>query len=100
MILCNRLTGDIWEFSDVWEVYTPQEPLIKDERMRKAVRVWADANDLFEVRYDKDEDCIYSPYGSDKTDTSVSISFDFHIFEKLKHRKTYTIAELCGEEKE
>jgi len=89
------------EFAETFEDYTPAEPLIKDEKVRKAVRAWAEANDYFEVLYDKEKDCIYSPYGSDNTDTGVSISFDdIHVFDKLEHRKLYLIDELCGEEEE
>lgn len=74
------------------------EPLINDNKYRKAVRTWAEANDYFEILYNKQEDCLSSPYGSDDTDTSVSISFDdIHVFNKLEHRRLYTIAELCGE---
>ena len=84
-----------------WEDYTPAEPLIKDEKVRKAVKTWAEANDYDSVLYDKDEDCVYSAYGSDKTDTSVSISFDLDgMFKGLGHRCSYTITELCGEEEE
>lgn len=78
-----------------------EEPLIKDEKICKAIRAWAEANGYDTVLYDKDKDCIYSPYGSDKTDTSVSISFDLDgTFKELEHRHLYTITELCGEEAE
>lgn len=90
------------ELNSEWEDYNPKEPLIKDEKFRKVVRWWAAANDnMTKVQYDKDEDCIYLPSASDETDTSVSLSFDnVNVFEKLEHRKYYTIAELCGEEEE
>ena len=90
------------ELNKEWEDYKPDEPLIKDEKFRRVVRWWAVANDdMPKVLYDKDKDCIYSPFASDKTDTSISLSFDnIHVFEKLEHRKYYTIAELCGEEEE
>ena len=79
----------------------PTEPLIVDEKFRKIVRLWADMNGYTELLYDKTKDCLYSPYGSDDTDTSVSISFDnVFVFDNLKHRKLYTITELCGKEEE
>ena len=37
------------EMTDEWEDYKPAEPLIKDEKIRKAVRAWAEANGVFEV---------------------------------------------------
>ena len=96
-----RMYSSLAELNEEWEDYTPAEPLIKDEKIRKAVRAWADANDYPELLYDKDKDCLYSPYGSDNTDTSVSISFtECCVLEKLEHRELYTIAELCGEEEE
>ena len=89
------------EFNEEWEDYEPAEPLIKDEKICKAIRAWAEANGYDTVLYDKDKDCIYSPYGSDKTDTSVSLSFDLDgVFKELEHRYSYTITELCGEEEE
>ena len=74
------------KLNEDWEDYKPAEPLIKDEKFRKVVRWWAVANDnMPEVQYDKDEDCIYSPYASDETDTSISLSFDnIHVFEKIR----------------
>ena len=100
--------GKSWHYNSLaelnadWEDYIPAEPIIKDEKFRKVVRWWAVANDnMTKVQYDKDEDCIYLPSASDETDTSVSLSFDnVNVFEKLEHRKYYTIAELCGEDEE
>src|SRR5574344_988909 len=37
------------ELNADWEDYTPTEPLIKDKKIRKAVRAWADANDITEI---------------------------------------------------
>lgn len=74
----------------------PAEPLIKYEKIRKAVRVWAEANEIETVNYDsywvsfrrddksisfKDEDKCLGLYG-------------------LGNDKVYTITELCGEEEE
>lgn len=99
---CNKVYYSIAELNSEWEDYNPKEPLIKDEKFRKVVRWWAVANDnMTKVQYDKDEDCIYLTSASDETDTSVSLSFDnVNVFEKLEHRKYYTIAELCGEDEE
>lgn len=52
-----------------------KEPLIKDEKIRKAVRAWAEANG----------DTITFVYGHKRLNY-------------LSDHKTYTIAELCGEE--
>lgn len=94
---CHSLANLLEE----WEDYEPKDPLIKEEKNRNVIRAWAKVNALPEVLYDKNNECIYSPYGSDNTDTSVSISFDnVYVFEKLQHRKLYTIEELCGEEED
>ena len=86
------------ELNEEWEDVEDM-PQIQDEPTRNVVKCWAKVNDLYEVLYDEDKDCIYSPYGSDKTDTSVSISFDeCNVFKGLEPRKLDTINELCGEE--
>ena len=84
------------ELNKEWEDYKPDEPLIKDNKIRKAVRAWAEANEIETVEYDdywvsfrrddkvinfKDEDSCLGFYG-------------------LGDNKTYTIDELCGEEEE
>lgn len=82
------------ELNDEWEDYEPKEPLIKDEKIRKAVRAWSEANEIETVEYDdywvlfrrddktisfKDEDSCLGFYG-------------------LENSRDYTIDELCGEE--
>jgi hypothetical protein len=87
------------EFNEDWEDYKPAEPLIKDEKVRKAVRAWADANVHTLIQYNIAKDCLYFLSGTDYSDTSISISFDeVDVFKELEHRRTYTLAELCGEE--
>lgn len=66
-----------------------KEPLIKDEKVRKAVRAWAEANDIEAGLYDADTFSI----GSD--DNFISFNNGF-----ADETKIYTIAELCGEENE
>ena len=81
------------ELNSEWEDYTPKEPLIKDEKIRKAVRAWAEANDITEINVSSsgyelwggiDDWCIH--FGGDP-------------FKDIKPLK-YTIDELCGEEEE
>lgn len=78
--------------NEVWEDYTTAEPLIKDEKIRKAVRAWAEA---------ESEDCYY---GEDATTlyngSGDHIEFWSRPFTDLKQGEHYTIAELCGEEEE
>lgn len=83
----------IEEFIGEWEDYKPAEPLIKDEKIRKAVRAWAEANDFtneIEVRS--------LNAGTRFSEGHWSIEFIGYFIYDLKIGSTYTIAELCGEE--
>ena len=77
-----------------WEDYKPAEPLIKDEKIRKAVRAWAEAQELTEVYLASNG---YEIYGG--IDDWV-IQFEGEPFPFADKNKIYTIAELCGEEEE
>ena len=81
-----------------WEYYVePKEPLIKDEKIRKAVRAWAEANDVLEVFIDRIGDGTYIElYDEDDGRRRISALRPAG----LKTGEAYTIAELCGEEKE
>ena len=85
----NYRYESLTELNTEWEDYTYQEPLIKDEKIRKAVRAWG-----------------YSPLTFKQHRRKGYCQFwylDKYIcfrdeFEGLKDRKLYTITELCGEE--
>jgi hypothetical protein len=80
------------ELNEEWEDYKPTEPLIKDEKIRKAVRAWADANNYEAVRCNYyDRGCVMFSLG-----VASIVFMDFH--EKIEADITYTIEELCGEE--
>jgi hypothetical protein len=81
------------ELNDEWEDYKPAEPLIKDEKIRKAVRAWADADGADEKIYltiDENGSRFANKYGG-----YIEFAFQIDMDERL-----YTIVELCGEEKE
>ena len=81
-------------FNRYFEDYEEKVPLIKNEKIRKLVKIWSKVNELDEVIYDGCKDCIYAP----DCDNTVSISFsDYYTFSYLEHRRLYTITELCGE---
>ncbi len=114
MKLRNKKTGEIIEIDKInfvfndgyapfsslrilnayWEDYTQKEPLIKDEKIRKAIKVWARLNDVKEVMFDEYWHCFRD------VDMVISFLFTFRDFDCLEDGKTYTIAELCGEEEE
>lgn len=76
-----------------FEDYKPTEPLIKDEKIRKAVRAWADANEISQAQFDR----YTSGFSASDDDHNLlsMISFDGFVF-MFVDGKYYTIDELCG----
>lgn len=86
----------IEQLNEEWENYEPAEPLIKDEKIRKAVRAWAETNSIRGISYSArlyESSCLLTDIGGDQW----SIEFVGWI-PTLEDGKTYTIDELCGEE--
>ena len=83
------------ELNEEWEDYQPKEPLIKDEKIRKAVRAWAEALEENTIRFDR----VSQGFSFGDGNLYSSINFDGFVF-NLVDGKKYTIAELCGEEEE
>ena len=83
------------ELNAEWKDYKPAEPLIKDEKIRKAVRAWAEANAVKKAEFEYVEG-----RGSYLKDYFCEVQIEFYDDLELTNRKTYTIAELCGEEDE
>lgn len=115
MKLRNKKTGEIKSIEEIirdaflsneldslknidanWE--DVEEPLIKDEKIRKAVRAWAESLGVDKVFVEKPS------FEHNRFILSVSgyyeIGFDIDIPENIKPCKSYTIDELCGEEEE
>lgn len=94
----RRYAESIKDLCDHYEDYTPTEPLIKDEKIRKAVRAWWNAIDNKEkglkphVDIDEDSGVIDIVYTAD-----IHIEFR-NINTAGKLYGYYTITELCGEE--
>ena len=82
------------ELNEEWEDYKPKEPLIKDEKVRKAVLAWAKALGLQEAY------CVSNGYEIYGGIDDYGIQFNGEPFPFADKNKTYTIAELCGEEEE
>ena len=78
------------------DYHIPAEPLIKDEKIRKAVRTWAEASYLRGAIFDFDDGTMTLR----GTGLRAYISFDGLDFCEFKHITAgyHTIAELCGEE--
>lgn len=93
------------ELNEEWEDYKPDEPLITDEKVRKAVKAWAEANDYEKIivrvfDYDRCGICCKKSITSFISyETRLGISF-FNAHINIKTEEAYTITELCGEEEE
>lgn len=73
----------------------PKEPLIKDEKIRKAVRAWAEAvgTECVEITHSRSHFIRFMSYLADEDELCMSREIG-QIFDE----KFYTIDELCGEE--
>ena len=85
--------GTLAEINEEWEDYKPKEPLIKDPKIRKAVRAWAEANNLSEV-------FCNIPYLIEGHMGEARMKFEKTVFNNLQMGRRYSIEELCGEEEE
>lgn len=89
---------ELKKFLRDWEEYIPKEPLIKDEKIRKAVRAWVDAEGIEEVAV-----LCHTVWEGKMTeiakpdDTRLEITFRRDLGIKMGK---YSITELCGEEEE
>jgi hypothetical protein len=89
-VICN---SSLAKLNAEWEDYEPADPLIKDPKVRKAVRAWAEANGTSKLTFDgyymlTDEQMNDIEFGTTKP------------FEELEKGICYTIEELCREEEE
>ena len=89
------------ELREEWGDYVPKEPLIKDDKIRKAVRAWAEANDIHSVRVlIKGESWLLRDEDTYLNENYVpEIKFYVGLGENpdFCRDKIYTIDELCGE---
>lgn len=82
------------DFNNDWEGCEPAEPLIKDEKIRKAVRAWAEASDIEAVYLSSEALCWIEGFAK------IEFAGNRDWFKELEEGKRYTITELCGEEEE
>ena len=88
---------DLEKLARGWEYYVePKGPLIKDEKVRKAIRSWAEACFIETVEYDE----YWVSFRRD--DKTISFKDEDRClgFYELENSRDYTIDELCGEEEE
>lgn len=85
--------------TDWFEEIKPSEPLIKDEKIRKAIRAWAEANGREYLLVIKSGGRLEISDGSPHL-IYISFHVDNDTLKSLDDRTYYPIAELCGEEEE
>lgn len=89
------------ELNEEWEDYKPTEPLIKDEKIRKAIRAWAEANGVSELfSYEAVSGCPFWYIMAYRGEGGLTLDLWGEFPKELTNDKSYTIAELCGEEEE
>lgn len=87
------------EVCDNWEDYEPKEPLIKDEKIRKAVRAWAEINEICGAEYGQNAGASWFVFKDCKGRELTNIGFlNRCALSKSENGNAHTIAELCGEE--
>lgn len=94
---CSTWNHSLAELNEEWEDYKPKEPLIKDEKVRKAVRAWAEACGLEHFTVINEHFNCCKMMG--RKDNRVSKIGFLTTIPNATHQ-TYTLAELCGEEEE
>lgn len=85
------------ELNDTLEDYRLKEPLIKNEKIRKIVRAWAERCNfpIVEHYFSNGFSCFMCTVD----DNDYCLDFNLRI-DNLDGSKLYTITELCGEEEE
>lgn len=127
MKLRNKKTGEVKEFNEIfltktvketntatseyversyckiaeliadWEDVEPAEPLIKDEKIRKAVRAWAEACCIELIEITHSSKCILRAMDAITNNDEICINREIG---QILDEKVYNITELCGEEEE
>lgn len=83
------------EWEDVDDTNVINTPLIKDPKIRKAVRAWAEAMAIVYVeRFDG------TTIAATNDEAYISFDVDESVFNDVPFGRNLTIEELCGEEEE
>lgn len=100
LILNGKDYTSLAELNEDWEDYEPKVPLIKDEKIRKAVKAWAEVNDIKKIIvFDCGNNAPYTPVGAvDFAENGSHLEIRFRTEERFDTDRIYTIEELCGEE--
>lgn len=89
------------ELNEEWEDYKQAEPLIKDPKIRKLVRDWAEMNGINKIIVFDQSSSPYIPAGQVVfAENAGRLRICFKTDEKFDTDRIYTVPELCGEEEE
>lgn len=105
MKLRNKKTGEIKdleriiaELNEEWEDVKPAEPLIKDEKVRKAIRAFAELHDSKTITFDETHGGASFISRVDNGYSMLWVLGKSWGVENIEFGNPYTIAELCGED--
>lgn len=95
---CYKSIAGLYEdWEDVGGTNDTNTPLINDEKIRKAVRAWLEANDLDGATYYTSSHHWYLRAFNDR-EQGIDFWLNWENKPNLIENKYYTIEELCGEE--
>ena len=78
-----------------------KQPLIRDEKIRKVIRAWAEVNGVSELfSYEAVSGCPFWYIMAYRDVGGLNLDLWGEFPKELTNDKSYTIAELCGEEEE
>ena len=78
---------------EVWEDYTPLEPLIEDKKLRNIIKEWCEYYHISKLQYRPLSE-IKGHYLADEAERyAIDVDID-----NLKLYEFYNVDELCGEE--
>lgn len=86
------------ELNEEWEDYKPAEPLIKDEKVRKAIRAFAELHDSKTITFEKSVGGASFISRADNGYSMLWVLGRSWGAENIEPDKPYSIAELCGED--
>lgn len=93
--------AELKSFLRDWEEYEPAKPIIKDEKIRKAVRAWAELNNIQSVTYDEiHQDRGLNVYLFEDNEGENAAIQCYGWIPTLEEGESHSITELCGEEEE
>ena len=87
------------ELNNEWE--DVKEPIIKDEKIRKFLRAWAEMNGVSDIIVFDKSNSPYIPTGQVVfAENAGSLRVYFRTEEQFDADRIYTVNELCGDEEE